>query len=223
MDKTIKELIKNTYQFREYLKTNRINLKAKTDEFRDLFENQVHSLQKIKHKDNYDVKLIIQKFPGQLFIVHDTLVGKLGKVYMNKDELSNLRKAHDLFFIKFLEIKISPRKRFANLATMFTTDFCKGITFFANNSGIEQVPFYHRDTSCGSFDRSSLKNPIFVKNCYIERLIYDQIYSKIFMEQDVSHRVELGDIERLYEKMYPGENLTIKVSFSDDIHPDSVV
>lgn len=70
------------------------------------------------------------------------------------------------------------------------SEFMKGITYFNTNTGISR-PIYHRDNSCGSrnqlsdldctnfydnpneFSRRSLK----VKKCYIERLVYDKIFS----------------------------------------------
>jgi hypothetical protein len=221
MEKKITEIIDFTIKFREYLQNNRLDLKNKIIKFCKQFEDIITKLKTIKEKEQYDVRNLLEKYQGWFFRIHDTLVGKIAKLYVDKEDLSRLRKVHDMFFTEFLGIKM-PRKRFAFIATKLTTEFCKGITYFANNSGIDQIPFYHRDTSCGPFDKRNMKNKLFVKNCYIERLIYEQIYSNVFMEQDVRHRVELKNVELLYEKMYPDENLYLKVGFSDGIHPDSI-
>ena len=113
----------------------------------------------------------------------------------------------------------APRKKFARIPTWLVTEFCKGITYFNNNTGIDAVPFYHRDTSCGPLSRNNLTNKIFLRNCYIERKIYDLIYSRVFYEQDLGHLVELNKVERLYDDKYHKEDLKIHVKMPDGVHP----
>ena len=147
----------------------------------------------------------------RLFRIHDTLVGKFAKLYLNT---TSLRSLHDSLFIRILNIRV-PRKRFARLATFLATRFCQGITFFANNGG---------RNSCGPLSGINRTNKYFVKNCYIERMIYNYIYNHVFYEQDIGHMHELKNIERIYQDFYKNENLAIQVIFSSDqLHPHQLI
>lgn len=127
--------------------------------------------------------------------------------------------------------------------TVFT-EFIKGITYFQQNTGVER-PVYHRDISCGTrnphdnrnrialdeltceghydnlveFDRRSTKS----RNCAIERIIYDRLFSKYFStgEQDYGHRLHGLRIEReeYFNKCFPSTVLDIDVSFNEDDIP----
>jgi hypothetical protein len=122
-----------------------------------------------------------------------------------------------------LNIRV-PRKRFARLATFLATRFCKGITFFSTNGGIDAIPFYHRNNSCGPLSGINRTNKYFVKNCYIERMIYNYIYNHVFYEQDIGHMHELKNIERIYQDFYKNENLAIQVIFSSDqLYPHQLI
>jgi hypothetical protein len=172
-------------------------------------------LDKRQHDKSIDIKQVVQTHQAYLFKIHDVLVGKFAKLYIPLDLLVTTRKIHDKIF-NFFNIK-QPRKRFAHLPTFLATTFCKGVTFFANK------PYYHRDDSCGSFDKqkkSLTKEQL--KTCYIERLIYDKIFTHIFYEQDLGHLYELRTMEILFQDAYEHLKIDVDIGFSDGIHPDSL-
>jgi hypothetical protein len=174
-----------------------------------------------KHDKNVDIKQVVQTHQAYLFKIHDVLVGKFAKLYMSPDLLVKTRKIHDKIFNIF-NIK-QPRKRFAHLPTFLATTFCKGVTFFANDTGIDRKPYYHRDDSCGSFDKqkkSLTKEQL--KTCYIERLIYDKIFTHVFYEQDLGHLYELRAMELLFQDAYKHLKIDVDIGFSDGIHPDTL-
>ena len=207
-----------------YKKISQVITYATTNKDKVLFIlNDIDTIiNSIKLDASKDIKQIIYTNQGYLFKIHDVLVGKFAKLYLSPPVLTIARKVHDKLFNLF-NIK-QPRKRFAYLATFLATNFCQGITYFSNNSGIERKPYYHRDNSCGDFNRqktSLTKDQL--KTCYIERLIYDKIYTHVFYEQDLGHLYELKSIEVLFQNIFKKLELNIIIKFSDGIHPDSII
>lgn len=183
-------------------------------------------------------KYMIEKYPGELFKIHEMLVGdEAKKLYLDEDMLKGNQRVHDTFF-NILNIK-TPRKKFKFLPTKLFNKFIEGITYFKQDATSE-VPAYHRDLSCGpkSFTTTQkFEEPMqcknvdkikklqikqFVRTCYIERLMYDHIYTKAFHRQDVGHLHELATIERLYEKYFRGCDISIKITYREDIYPISL-
>lgn len=167
-----------------------------------------------------------------LFKVHDIMVGQFSKTYLYKQQRAVLRSPHDMFF-KSLEIK-SPGARFSRLPTNIFNEFTKGITYFETDH-VPGNPIYHREESCGdanvpsnqkfveritnsSLDRK--RKHVTIRRCYIERLIYDVIYSNTFYKQDIQHLHELKSVEQLHDSYYKDESVSIKIKFRDDIYPE---
>lgn len=113
-------------------------------------------------------------------------------------------------------------------------EFLKGITFFQSNTRVNH-PVYHRDQSCGQvnelkdldcthvyddsdeYSRRSYK----VRNCYIERQVYDAIFSHYFPsgEQNFSHRAMLmntGRGDNKFATCFPSTTLDVKIIWSTD-------
>ena len=118
-----------------------------------------------------------------------------------------------------------------------TSEFCKAITYFLTDSNIHEHPFYHRDESCGTKTLDTTqKFTIFstntnlkaqnikkvVKTCYLERLIFDAIYSKIFRTQDTRHLLELRKMELLFQNYYPGEKLRVHIEYYSGMYPNEL-
>lgn len=118
-----------------------------------------------------------------------------------------------------------PYVKFRRIPTRVFTEFVKGITYFRTDANHEW-PIYHRLNSCGSgeldvkkkFRRkqgysndAGMDNRARVRTCYIERLIYDKIFSAILFRQNVAHLHELQDMERLHDDLYPGVQLQVHV------------
>lgn len=119
------------------------------------------------------------------------------------------------------------------IATVFK-EFMKGITFYQTNTGVDR-PIYHRDQSCG--DRGSLheldctyiyddpdeyrKRSQKVRNCYIERLVYDEIFKAYFpsQEQNFQHRAMGLNTGRGIDKFascFPSTVLEVEIEWSAD-------
>ena len=160
-----------------------------------------------KPDQTIDIKQVAHKNQAYLFKIQDALVGQFAKLYLAPSVLVTSRKTHDKLF-NYFNIK-QPRKRFAHLPTFLATTFCKGITFFSHNSGIERKPYYHREDSLTKEQ---------IKTCLIERLIYDKIYTHVFYKQDL----ELKTIEIMFQNNYPNLKIDIDITFSDGIHPNSM-
>jgi hypothetical protein len=110
----------------------------------------------------------------------------------------------------------------------------KGITYFSSNTGVDR-PIYHRDNSCGNrgalhemncsqvyddsneFDRRSQK----ARKCYIERLVYDEIFGMYFPsgEQNSRHRemvMNTGRGKNMFMTCFPSTVLEISVEWTKD-------
>jgi hypothetical protein len=166
---------------------------------------------------------------GNFCVIHDTLAGQnFAKAILNNNERNAFRTELNNVFGVFHR-----RPSFIQLPTMLFNEFCKGITYFDNELIVER-PSYHRDASCGSkTDNVSKKFKIkstdtlaeanrkkaAVRLCYIERLIYDAIYSKILYTQDTRHLVEKQAMDRLHHEYFPTENISIEITYNDVVFP----
>lgn len=108
-------------------------------------------------------------------------------------------------------------------------EFMKGITYFKGRDISIDRPIYHRTTSCGiakknnaqyvkdnlnctnvadntdEFERRRLN----VRNCLIERMVYDQIYQRFHLvNQNIGHLVQILDVDRVnFQSCFPGSVL----------------
>lgn len=120
----------------------------------------------------------------------------------------------------------------AQEVTQTFTEFSKGITFFQSEHQQLRWPVYHRDVSCGT--RNLRTEQKFVKTkfgpdmgfaiarCYIERLMYDEIFQNNLGYQDIPHKLELDDVSRHYDKYFPHSNLRVRIRFLQNLVPISV-
>jgi len=209
--------------------TERIAEKLKTIE--TIVKNMTHT--------PFDVNTFVENHKVSLYRIYDTLVGTYKNYYFNNSTtiIPKARSINDLFFKSILKIT-NPKNRFARIPTLLTMSFCKGITYFKTNNGIDAWPFYHRTESCGAADKKAEDKfiehvtnsdttkeakKIYVRNCYMERKIFDDIYNNTFHQQDMRHLYELQIIERIYQDYFPHESLSIRVNFKDGYYPIGLV
>jgi hypothetical protein len=213
-------LYKLTQEFKTYLISNRVNLDKELRIFGDKITKA--TIKWCKQINEMNRETFISQNKVKLFSIHDTLCGSLKGLYFKDDKHTMLlRSCHDKIFRTCLNIK-QPARRFATLANELATSFCHGITYFGATS---ETPFYHREESCG--DKAKTASEKFAlapsqqmaRLCYIERVIYDKIYTNTFYKQDVRHMYELESMARIYDSYFPGENIQINISFKDDIQP----
>jgi hypothetical protein len=168
-----------------------------------------------------------QFFDSNMHLFHQIHTVLVGHFISNghKDLVQLFRSPHDMIFGS-MDIK-RPGAKFRRLPTKVFTEFIKGITFFAAlRDPVRENPVYHRMSSCGTgeltiadkfrrvrgySEESAYVNREHVRRCYIERLIYNDIYENILYVQDHGHLRELKEMERLYQDLYPTSNLSVKV------------
>ena len=109
-------------------------------------------------------------------------------------------------------------------------EFLKGITYFSNQIPNSGQPVYHRPGfSCKSRgqknDECDEKNSNTVKAskkktiriCYIERLVYDELWIKMmFSSQDLRHVSWLDDTMKAYQTCFSDGNIRIELTMNDD-------
>jgi len=189
------------------------------DAFNDLLRHQPTSV-----RDAFWIEHV-----ANICVIHDSLVGKFAKTFTIRQDIDQaLRNPINQLFGLF-----SKRPSFGYLPTVLFNEFCKGITYF-DNEDIHERPSYHRDASCGSATKTAIekfsiqtkdtpeeviRKKAAVRLCYIERLIYDDIYRTILYSQDISHLFEKQTMDRLHSEYFPSDNITVKLIYNDVVFP----
>ena len=159
-------------------------------------------------------------FDFQLFINDE-------KDRSTKDKLIRLK--DQIFRSKLKDMHLYDHRR---TVTILLNDFLKGITWFQNeNVYNERDPVYHRNGSCnmkgsqnftciGVTDRTTRKsNKKTILKCYIERLIYDELWSKINQnQQDEGHLKWLTNTKEAYQSCYPNHFIEITLKYNNEVN-----
>ena len=190
----------------------------------DKYTLQLENLWKNANKKTYNQ--FVDAHIGELVQIRKLLTGKNRQIYFTKQYSTMLTLCNTRIFSNTFRIA-RINARFSRLPTEIFTEFIKGITFFKSDitSELEDPP-YHQPPSCGSADETFINKfkitesmsmyPALinsrkraVKLCYIERLIYNNIYTYVIDKQNTGHLVELYQLERLFQDYYPDHKLTI--------------
>lgn len=193
------------------------------DDIINLFETFLNRLKKLKpieikeFLNEYTVIIIAIKFEMQRFIDSCS----------NENKKFVIRLRDQIFGSKLKDITYEdPRRK----VTLIVNEFLKGITWFQNEVIYNDYdPVYHRTGSCsrkgegnhncvGVTDRTTRKsNKRSIEKCYIERLIYDNIWQRINQnQQDEAHLKWLLDTKKAYMTCYPNNSIEIIVNYNDD-------
>lgn len=151
------------------------------------------------------------------------------------------RSIHDKIFRKLLNFEKAPPLKI----TKQFDEFLKGITYFAFQIPPDKSPAYHRLSSCGSgteafrqaynqCQKSMTKSKISrvkkqIETCYIERLIYDDLYKKqtLFFptdgrsspSQDVGHTHWLEQTKQDFLTCFPDVEIKVTIEEFDGTLP----
>lgn len=145
---------------------------------------------------------------------------------------AKIRSLHDKIFGKHLDF----RKRVPTALTLIFQEFIKGVTHFQHQAGIE-TPIYHRINACGpgdhafreAFQRCTEDMEEFraedvrrrIETCFIERLIYDQLYRNFALHfpivgsespsQDEGHGERLKMTKEDFATCFPHIELVVDI------------
>jgi hypothetical protein len=194
----------NAQQFTNLLNDTKINLiEYSRDFFQGPFNNLVIKLNSIiRYRNNYfdQNKQLFKDIQVEIFqcIRHNNIPNN------HKQDLILLRDR--LFIPRYRQEIIEPSK-----VTKLFNDFIKGITVFSSLS----QPIYHRRRSCSSrgspSNRTKEKE---IERCYIERLIYDELWEKYTQSfQDQNHLNWLEDTTNAYQTCYPNTVIKIRINY----------
>jgi len=110
-------------------------------------------------------------------------------------------------------------------------EFIKGITYFAPVIANSEEPVYHRDGSCPPRDMPNLTcesdtlSPSIKKRvytCYIERLIYDELWLQMMgMHQNAAHLRWLQDTTRAFRTCFTNTTVSVSIRLVEG-KPDNV-
>ena len=154
---------------------------------------------------------------------------------------------HDRIFVNNLQFGHGNPIR--GMSVQFA-NFIKGIMFFARHDIVQNQPIYHRLVACGTGtdafrnefqrfrdgmtteSRRDVKRRI--ETCYIERLIYDDMFRRLSLafpetaanssgaHQDPGHIHRLSEVKKDYKSCYPNLDIEIKIEYSDAHLPISL-
>lgn len=150
---------------------------------------------------------------------------------------------------KIFKKLLGTSKHIPTFVTRLFENFIKGITYFHIQSQTERVlPIYHRLQACGPGDdafrrtfqqctpdmqpihRADVKRRI--ERCYIERLIYDNMYTELSLHfptvgtddqgQDTNHTYRLQIVKNDFKTCFPNLDIDIDMKYDMNI-PYSIV
>ncbi len=175
--------------------------------------------------------ILIQGFYDKKYIELTKIKYFLIKLKNNKS-----RSLHDKIFVNIFKMN----KHVPLGVTRIFEEFIKGITYFSNETEYRKIPIYHRAASCGNsssdFVRKYLKcystnTPNNIKKkqehiykCYIERLIFDNMFKHSFthikdnisIEQNEGHKFQLTERGHNFNSCFLGIKIEIKIIYEDN-------
>lgn len=162
---------------------------------------------------------------------------KTSKKAMYRTLYTNVRKdlasMIEKIFVQQLKIQVNKDGKLPMLCTPVFENFIIGITKFAGANQEQAFPSYHRSDSCGPYKnnstfRQSNKNCLkrnlspsevarrrgIAERCFIERLIYDEIYRQSCWSsetQDKGHMEAIRQAQTDYMGCYPGQDIKVRI------------
>ena len=165
------------------------------------------------------------------------------KFFLAKLKNNESRSLHDKIFIKIFKMN----KHVPLGITRTFEEFIKGITYFSDEiEHIHHSPIYHRAASCGTSSADFVKKYLrcfknnipeiieqkqnHIYKCYIERLIYDDMFKHSFMrlptgngvlsttstEQNEGHQFQLTERAHNFNTCFLGIKVDIKLIYEDN-------
>lgn len=186
------------------------------------------------------LKLLGHSSDTQLYYFKEKFQGELQRM---KPIIAKYdRSLHDKIYNK---LKLS---RYTSHATVIFEEFIKGITFFENEKEDKAVPIYHRLYACGPYadthrqgnlictsdlskDELKRRRPL-IERCYVERLIYDEIYKYYtlhFPSKNESPTQDEGHLFRMkltledFHSCFPDTEITVQIEHEDNVPVKAII
>jgi hypothetical protein len=180
------------------------------------FVKEIQSLSDVETfvKQNKDILISIK-----------LLLNQLHSSTKNPSDKKSLLDVRNQTFNKCLDAYLNVAK--TNHVTEIFNQFVKGITYFHDQELHDKTkpgPAYHRINSCPAAktpnvickESTSSEEKQSVETCYVERLIYDHIWTNMTsMPQNESHLLWLQDTEKAYSVCYPEHKIKLSIIYND--------
>ena len=227
----LKQVLDSVQQFREYVEYKKIEKDPGFAKFmQQLNYDMCKYATQLKTIKSDQIKLhkYYNNHLGELVRIHDTVRGGFANRFLTKLERLTFMKCYDSIYFKIFD-----QRKFGSdiaiLPTQYFTEFIKGITYFQDEDVTNAHPVYHRSISCGTKAMTAKnkfsqgKDKTYLRKCYIERHIYNRVYTRIIEAQNTQHMNELAAVERYYEEFFPNEYIKVDVKFTNFIHPSKLI
>lgn len=183
----------------------------RTDEIRDLYRQRTPT----------ERAEFVQRHCCDLYNVYDATLGSFAEMYMPA-QIPKHRAFMDRFF-NGLDIR-RPATYFDGFPSRIFNEFVKGITHFNGDEShdhsemtwIQKIRINPSDTP-----RTVRRKKDALKKCYIERLIFDEIYTHLLHKQNTGHLIELRFLERYFQDTN-SESIHVDVTFDQTYYPIAV-
>lgn len=213
--------------------------------FLNSFFTVITECNKYNHAIDHDIETALDKFEKNLRKSSVIQINWLKDVYKNEiikikftlSKLPALRSLHDKVFTKHLKYNKNIPTHVTNLFENFIT----GITYFRNEQE-QAIPIYHRLYSCGPYENTYRQGNLvctddlskkklnrrksLIERCYIERLIYNNLYIEESLhfpktgvqenEQNEGHLFRMDLTKKDFESCFPNTKINIDIEYSDN-------
>lgn len=177
------------------------------------FERALHSAEPVAIEEFIDV-------------YHDELARV--KFTMKTFRDGRITSLHDKIFTNMLDM---PARSVPKGITRMFDHFIRGITYFEKEKQADVMPIYHRLFSCGkgndAFRKTYLvcdegitnadkkKKQARIRKCYLERLIYDEMYAHETVEaaQDPQHLFRLNLTREDFKSCFKGRDIRVGIAW----------
>jgi hypothetical protein len=214
-------LVSSTIRYLEYLP---LDSDLRTNTISELKTHLKTWFGILKTSSPQDISAFADNNTSQLVFVKESLL-KIDKI--------GFRSFHDKIFTNILKINKSP----PTLTTELFSEFIKGITYFQSHQLRNRVPIYHRLMACGpgneefrinfnqctsTMDAASRKDiKKRIETCYIERLLYNEIYKKVELflpnqeiTQNPGHLNWLDETKGDFATCFPNVDIKVTADFA---------
>lgn len=176
----------------------------------------------------------VRRHETWLPLLYSMLAGDLIEMYAGLDVRDAVRGAWDMWAGLVGLAGRDPHKKFLKCVGRLFGELVRGITVFDEQLITDEKdptwivrrgPLYHRVASCGPRQESGPDNSIRglradrIWRCYLERVIYNQVFRRIMGVQDYGHLVFITKLVDHMQHVFPGREVTdVTVRYLDE-HP----
>lgn len=160
-------------------------------------------------------------------LLKDTKNIELNKIHAVITKFSKLKPLYNKIFIEQLQYSLDGPLYISKLFE----EFIKGITYFSRDKANPSI--YHRLYECEPSDetyrngnlvcffvlnkKELIRRRTLIERCYIERLIYTEIYNKLYNNQNNHKAFKIDLTKKDFETCFPNTKINISIDYHNNL------